>query len=228
MAIPVQRFIDQLTTDHRVIVVGGLAVIGHGFTRPTKDADVWLEPMESAREWAEAVETVCRSIPGTSTRRLPGWVNVTGAELADAIEETGIVRIHGLDSPLDIFRKPNEFESHFFDAVASRAKLNGDGTLLPEPLDLIQTKMNTGRDQDLKDIDYLESLVRAEYKERLPSATPSEARAMLERYSEWQVLQAALTNPSPEVRELAMTHLHEFAEAGDPFSQAILAGREIP
>jgi hypothetical protein len=51
---------------------------------------------------------------------------------------------------------------------------------------------------------------------------------MLERYSECQVLQSALTNPSPEVRELAMTHLHEFAEAGDPFSQAILAGREIP
>ncbi len=55
-----------------------------------------------------------------------------------------------------------------------------------------------------------------------------EARAMLDRYSEWRVLQAALTNPCEEVRELATTHLHEFAEAGDPFSQAILAGREIP
>lgn len=35
-------------------------------------------------------------------------------------------------------------------------------------------------------------------------------------------------NPSPEVRELAMTHLREFAAAGDPFSLAILEGRELP
>jgi hypothetical protein len=51
---------------------------------------------------------------------------------------------------------------------------------------------------------------------------------MLARYSEWQVLQSALENPSPEVRELAMSHLREFAAAGDPFSLAILEGREIP
>jgi len=51
---------------------------------------------------------------------------------------------------------------------------------------------------------------------------------MLARYSEWQVLQAALENPSPEVRDLAMSHLREFAAAGDPFSLAILEGRQIP
>ena len=51
---------------------------------------------------------------------------------------------------------------------------------------------------------------------------------MLKRYSEWQVLRAALANPAPVVRELAMQHLREFAEAGDPFSLAILEGREIP
>jgi len=55
-----------------------------------------------------------------------------------------------------------------------------------------------------------------------------DAQEMLGRYSEWQVLLAALKNPSDEVRELAMTHLREFAAAGDPFSQAILEGREIP
>jgi hypothetical protein len=228
MAIPVQRFVDQLAVDHHVLVIGGLAVIGHGYSRPTKDADLWLEPMASSQDWANAVEAVCRSIPGTSIHRLPGWVEVSGPELSDAVDETGVVRIMGLNSPLDIFRSPNEFKPEHFDLVASRAKLNADGTLLPEPLDLIQTKIDTGRDQDLKDIDYLESVVRAEYAERLPAATLDEARGMLERYSEWRVLQAALTNPCEEVRELATSHLNEFAEAGDPFSQAILAGREIP
>ncbi len=228
MAIPVQRFVDELTTRHRVIVVGGLAVIGHGLSRPTKDVDLWLEPMPSIRDWAEAIEEVCRSVPGTTIHRLPGWVKVSGRDVVDAVEETGMVRIHGLRTPLDIFRAPNEFDAEFFDAVATRAKRNDDGTLLPEPLDLIQTKFNTGRDQDARDIGHLEGLVQSEYKERLPTATPEEAREMLGRYCEWQVLKAALTNPSAEVRDLATGYLHEFAEAGDPFSQAILAGREIP
>jgi hypothetical protein len=43
-----------------------------------------------------------------------------------------------------------------------------------------------------------------------------------------RIAQASLENPYPEVRELAMSHLREFAAAGDPFSLAILEGREIP
>ena len=93
---------------------------------------------------------------------------------------------------------------------------------------MIQGKFNTGRDKDLQDILHLESVVRADYKKRLPTATVAEAAAMLGRYSEWQVLLAALENPWPEVRELAMSHLREFAAAGDPFSLAILEGRELP
>jgi hypothetical protein len=94
METPTDNFIRDLTQRHRVIVLGGLAVIAHGFSRSTYDEDIWLDPM------------------GSST--------------------------------------------------------------------------------------------------------------------EWQVRLPALQNPSPEVRELAMTHLREFAAAGDPFSQAILEGRELP
>ncbi len=36
------EFITALAADHRVLVIGGLAVIAHGFNRPTQDADVWL------------------------------------------------------------------------------------------------------------------------------------------------------------------------------------------
>ncbi|MGB6222702.1 hypothetical protein [Haloferula sp.] len=228
MAETVQQFIDKLTPNHRVIIIGGVAVIGHGMSRHTKDADIWLEPLHHAKAWADVVDSVCRQVPGTSIHRLPGWIEVRGSEIAHAAEETGMVRIHGLNVPLDIFRKPNEFDESVFDAVAKRAKRNDDGTLLPEPLDLVQTKMNTVRDHDQQDILFLESLVRADYKKRLPVATIEEATAMLNRYSEWQVLQAALENPSEQVRALAHQHLREFAEAGDPFSQAILEGREIP
>ena len=228
MATTVQTFIDHLTRNHRVVILGGVAVIAHGYSRHTQDADIWLDPLSSADEWAEVIASVCRIVEGVTIHRLPGWVEISGAEIASAVEETGMLRILGLDCPLDIFRRPNEFKEVEFNEVALRTSRSGDGTLLPDPLDLIQSKMDTGRDKDFRDIQHLESVVRADYKKRLPAASLAQAQAMLERYSEWQVLTAALENPLSEVRELAMTHLREFAAAGDPFSQAILEGRELP
>ena len=225
---PTDHFVRLLTRSHRVVVLGGLAVIAHGFSRSTYDGDIWLDPLATSREWASFLEKACADFGGLTIHRLPGWIQVSGDDVIDAVDETNMVRVQGLDCPLDIFRKPNEIEVSDFDAVCRRAKLRGDGTLLPDPLDLIQSKMDTGRDKDLNDIQHLESVVRADYKKRLPAASLAEAQAMLERYSEWQVLTAALENPLSEVRELAMTHLREFAAAGDPFSQAILEGRELP
>ena len=228
MAIPVQTFVDRLTCHHRVVVLGGLAVIAHGYSRHTQDADIWLDPMSLPEEWAAVVDGVCMDLPGTTIHRLPGWVEVSGLGVVTAVAETGMVRIHGLTCPLDIFRRPNEFKELAFEEVVLRASRSADGTLLPDPLDLIQSKLDTGRDKDLHDIQHLESIVRADYKQRLPLATPEEATVMLGRYTEWQVLLSALENPSPEVQELAMSQLREFAAAGDPFSLAILEGRELP
>lgn len=227
MGTPTDNFIRKLTRDHRVIVLGGLAVIGHGFSRSTFDSDIWLEPMEDAGTWSAVVAQTALEM-GVTITRLPGWKPVSGNALVGAVEETGMVRISGLDLPLDIFRAPNEIELSEFEGMFSRATIKADGTYLPEPLDLIQSKLNTGRDKDQKDIDFLEGVIRADYKLRLPSATFEEADALLARYSEWDVLRAALENPDERVRELAMTHLREFAAAGDPFSLAILEGREVP
>jgi hypothetical protein len=228
MVASVQAFIDQLTANHRVVVLGGLAVIAHGYSRHTKDADIWLDPLSSSQDWARAVSNVCGRFPGTTIHGLPGWNEIAGSEVAVAAQQAGVIRIVGLNCPLDIFRRPNEFKESDFETVVRHAFRSGDGTLLPAPLDLIQSKLQTGRDKDVQDIFYLESLVRADYKKRLPTATLEEAVEMLGRYSEWQVLESALQNPLIQVQELARTHLREFAEAGDPFSQAILAGRPLP
>ena len=45
MASTVQTFIDSLTSRYRVVVLGGLAVIAHGYSRHTQDADIWLDPL---------------------------------------------------------------------------------------------------------------------------------------------------------------------------------------
>jgi hypothetical protein len=220
--------IRRLTRDHRIVMLGGLAVIAHGHSRSTYDADIWLDPMGSAGEWCAVLEKICLEFGGLTLHRLPGWIPASGADLIDAVENTYMVRILGLNCPLDIFRKPNEIEIEDFKAVVSRGSLNGDGTYLPDPIDLIQSKLETGRQKDLYDIQHLESVVRANYQRRLPIASLEEVQTLLGRFSDWQVLQMALENPSLKVQELARTHLREFAAAGDPFSQAILEGRELP
>jgi len=40
------EFIRHLSREHRVVVIGGLAVIAHGLSRGTMDANVWLEPLD--------------------------------------------------------------------------------------------------------------------------------------------------------------------------------------
>ena len=220
-------FIKHLTNSHRVVVLGGLAVIAHGLSRSTLDGDIWLDPMDDVGEWCVFLEKICHEF-GVSLHRLPGWVCVNGEGLITAVRDTNMVRIHGLDYPLDVFREPNEIEVSDFNDICGRATLRADGTLLPHPLDLIQSKLETGREKDLIDIQHLESMVRADYKVRLPQASIEEATRLLDRFSDWQVLLAALENPSSAVRDLAMTHLREFAADGDPFSQAIIEGRELP
>ena len=153
---------------------------------------------------------------------------IVEAAIREAVEETGVIRILGLDCPLDVFRRPNELEEVEFDGVCQRARFRADGTLLPHPTDLIQTKIDTGRDKDRIDIFHLECVIRVEYRARLPQATAAEALDMLERYSDWEVLTVALEHPAAEVRELALAHLREFAAEGDPFSQAVLAGLPLP
>lgn len=218
------RFLSELTTSKRVVILGGLAVIAHGLSRSTDDANIWLEPMESAGEWCRFLEAKCDDFGNPTILRLPRWTPVAGKGLVEAIEETGVLGIVGLDCPLDIFRKPNELEATQFNEVFQRGSLHRDGTTLPHPVDLIVTKSFTNRDKDFQDVAFLESVAREEYFAKLPTATPEEADFMLGRFAEWQVLKVALTNPSPQVKTLATDLLKEFAEAGDPFSKEILEG----
>lgn len=45
-------------------------MIAHGFNRPTINADVWLEPLDSPFAWADAVEQMRSRFPGLSIHTL--------------------------------------------------------------------------------------------------------------------------------------------------------------
>ncbi len=222
------EFIAALAAEHRVILIGGLAVIAHGYNRPTKDADIWLEPFDSPESWSNALTTICEKFTGLTLHTLPGWRQITGSEIAEAADDIGMIRVLGMDCPVDIFRKPNEFPTDSFDEVFNRGTAIADGTHLPDPLDLIITKLNTGRDKDLHDSHHLESVIRDRYRNALPSASFDEVKLLLERYIDWEVCKIALDNPSQKVQDYVINCLREMASDGDPFSQALLEEREIP
>jgi len=217
-------FTRELAGRHRVLLLGGMAIIAHGLSRPTKDSDIWLEPFRSAEEWVEKCLTVVSAFSGTyvwslaERRRLEAFEDI----VAD-ITDFHVVRIGGMDLPLDIFRKPNELEMDEFDAVwGSSSELNS-GLRLPHEADLYRTKANTGREHDWKDQIFLESLIKARFKERLPVCDLAEATALLDRFLDPEALQYAKDNPNPEVRALVLGYLREFEAEGDPYSRDILA-----
>jgi len=222
------EFVGELAKNNRVIVIEGLAVVVHGFNRPTMDADIWLDPLDSSRAWVEVILLTCAKFTGLTLHTLPGWREVSGDELRIAAEEVGLLRVTGLDCPLDIFRTPNEFTPEAFDEVHARSAPNRDGTRLPDPLDLIITKLDTGREKDLMDTRFLESVVRKRYLVVMPTASLEEVKQLFARFLDWEVCAGALESPDSSVREFAKECLRDLAGDGDPFARALLEQQRIP
>lgn len=213
---------SQLAREHRVLMLGGLAVVGHGLSRSTFDSDVWLDPDLPLGEWCDAVCSIVAGKPHLQIVSIGNWENVPVADFPEVISRDGVVRIVGVNQPLDIFRRPNQLDPAEFNDVWSRSEVLDDGTRLPDPIDLLVSKQETGRDKDQTDIIFLEGKIQADYLARLPQASKDEALQMLGRFLTPRVAEAALAHSDPAVRDLGMRFLHELAEEGDPFAAEIL------
>ena len=215
-----------LSSDHRVVVLGGLAVISHGLSRVTHDADCCLDPMLSEEDWCEAVRKVLRKWPKLRLVSIGDWSVLRPEDLDGYIHDFGVVRILGATQPLDIFRRPNEMEISDFEAVWNRAAPQADGTRLPDVVDLLVTKQDSGRAKDTYDIQFLEGKAEETYLERLPKAPAEAALEMLSRFMNPKVAEAAARHAGPQVREAGLKFLRESAAAGDPFARDLLAELE--
>ncbi len=212
----------ELATRHRVLMLGGLAVISHGHSRPTYDADIWLDPDYSCDHWAKAVTDALSVYSDLRFVAIGTWSEIPPALLADLIQRDGVVRVMGASQPLDIFRDPNELEISEFDDVWNRATQLDDCTRVPDAIDLLVTKQATGRDKDLQDIAFLEAKAEREYLAKLPTASADEATLMLARFLTPKVAEAGLHHPEESIRVLSLGYLKELAEEGDPFAREIL------
>lgn len=215
----------RLARGHRVLMLGGLAVIGHGLSRSTFDSDVWLDPDLPVGDWCDAVSAMIEGQLNLHIVSIGDWKIVPRTEFPGVILRDGVIRITGVNQPMDIFRKPNQLEPEEFDEIWIRSRVMDDGTRLPDPIDLLVSKQETGRDKDRTDIIFLEGKIEADYLARLPRATAGEAVRMLGRFLTPRVAEVALTHADPEVAELGRRFLRELAEEGDPYAAEILRRR---
>jgi hypothetical protein len=214
--------VRRLADEFRVLTLGGLAVIATGLSRNTYDADIWVEPFASPEEWSNHLSPILYASGTAQPVAIGSWEKIGRGNLAGVIGRDGVIRVNGLERPLDVFRDPNQLAMEDFDEIWDRAQLQDDGTRLPDPIDLLVSKQETGRDKDRADIIFLEGKIEADYLARLPKVSADEAAHMLRRFLTPRVAEAALAHPGNGVGELARKFLHELAEEGDPYAAEIL------
>lgn len=215
--------IEALASRFKVVTLGGVAVISHGLNRNTYDADIWVDPTGTLSDWVSRVGPVIFTYPLACPVRIGSWSPFAEADLITVIDDDKVIRVMGLERPLDIFRDPNELEISEFDDVWNRAIALGDGTRVPDVIDLLVSKQATGRDKDMQDIVFLEAKAEREYLAKLPNASAEQAALMLARFLTPKVAEAGLHHPEESVRQLSLGYLKELAEEGDPFARDILA-----
>lgn len=223
MGASVEDFLARLSAEGRVLLLGGIAVIAHGMARATKDVDVWFEPLSNIAAWTERLGAVLSLFPSASGYDLLRRVALGPHEAIEpVVARDGVVRIVGLDRPLDVFHTPHNVAPDEFDGVWTRATARFGGVRVPDEIDLLLTKEGTPRDQDAADIAYLESLVRKRLTPRLQECAYEEAAAIFRRYADHETCRASLLNPDERVRALGRSVLQDLADGGDPFAAELL------
>ena len=218
MGYRVDDFLAALSAKHRLLLLGGMAVVRHGLTRYTKDVDVWLDPMTSCEEWASCLVVIMLDFPGVQITRLFPPQPIDPSALSEAIAQDRVIRITGFEMPLDIFREPNELEHIAFDTAFARSEDFQGNLRLMALAELITSKLNTGRAHDREDLAYLESVLEERTTAEMKSCNAERAAELISIFVDHAVLEAALVNPDPAVQELGRAYLRQFAEEGDPFA----------
>ena len=70
------HIIRLLAGEFRVMTLGGVAVIASGLSRNTFDADIWVEPMDTADRWAKSVAPVIYAAGAAEVVALGSWEKI--------------------------------------------------------------------------------------------------------------------------------------------------------
>lgn len=227
MATSADQFVELLAQRTRVLMLGGLAMIAHGLARTTKDIDIWVDPGANESTWATVIADALADVPEAGVYDLSKRAAVDVSLVEEVVKRDGVIRVAGLDRPVDIFRVPYNMEKEDFDHIWKRATLGMQNVRIPEEIDLLLTKTGTARSQDIADVSFLEDRIRKRYEPILPSCDYEKAADVLGRYADHHICKLALKNPDIRVRNLALNILKQFAADGDPYAREIIKGRPL-
>lgn len=144
----------------RYLLVGGLAVVAHGYGRMTLDVDLVVQ-LER--------ENVLRAFQALSRIGYKPRVPVTAAEFADRETRGGWIRDKGMvvlnlwsescpDTPVDLFvSEPFDFDRAYEQAPIETLE-DGTSFRFADIPTLIAMKKLAGREKDLDDIRHLEAI----------------------------------------------------------------------
>jgi len=214
-----ETFVGLLASRNRVLLLGGMAIIAHGLNRSTMDVDVWLEPFGTSLLWVERLLDAKRCFSQAHFYDLFNKTSIADKDAVVCIERDCVIRIAGLDRPVDLFRIPNNLEVGDFELCWQHSVISLGDVRVMDEVDLLVTKEDTSRDQDAADIAFLERRIRNRIVPFLLTCNATEADSVLARYADPEVCRAALANPSEEVRTLAGQVLGELMAGDDSLEQ---------
>jgi hypothetical protein len=190
--------------------------------RSTNDVDLWLEPSSSEHLWAGVLRHLIEAEGLTAARagNQPGiFVAIKADDIASAVAKDRFVRILGADRPIDVFRIPNQLDVSDFDEVWNHARELPDGTRLIDEVDLVVTKMDTGRPHDESDIHFLHLKIQKSYMHRIRTCSLDEATKLLERFPDADIAAFAATEAEEQaVRSLGLNTLNALSNSGNPYA----------
>jgi hypothetical protein len=193
----------MLCANNRVILLGGMAMLAHGFARFTRDVDIWLDPTEGIESWAGALASVVARFRNLKFVSAQTKNKVFQKKIKSLVEREEMIRITGLDMDVDVFFRPNNLRIEDFDSVWARSAEKEKGLKIPDEIDLGLTKMGTERIQDKIDIKWLDAKIIPALSKKLESCSLDEAGIVFARITSIPLLKSAMKNPNPHVRSLA-------------------------
>lgn len=155
----VEAIVDGLNrAGVRYLIVGGLAVVAHGFVRFTADIDLVLDPDPAAMR--RAIEALAAL--GYRPRAPVAFEEFADPEKRRAWASEKSLMVFSASSPrhpateIDLFvEAPFDFERAYADADRFEVGTGVEATFVGRA-DLITMKRRAGRPQDLKDVEELE------------------------------------------------------------------------
>ena len=127
------------------VVVGGVAVIAHGYVRMTRDLDIFIRPsFENAKVAFDALSALNVVPPGIDS--------------TDLLCDEEHLRFPAEAQYVDILSSIGDM--HFQQVWSGRVEVTIEGQVVPfiSKADLIENKLATGRNRDLIDVEELEHI----------------------------------------------------------------------